>query len=253
MSNALTSHIDVAQVLLYVFWIFFAGLLWWLRKEDRREGYPLEADDRRKTPATSDFLIPFPKTFLLPHGGVYMAPSFARSEREIQAERTAASAGSPLEPIGDPMLAGVGPASFAERSTEPELAIDGEPTVAPMRRAKDFSISAGPDPRGFDVIAADGVSAGEVKDLWVDRADMAVRYLEVTIADGTARLVPMPMLVADGEQRRIVVSAIHARHFASIPALTDADRVSLQEEEKIAAFFAGGRLYADPKRLGPVL
>ena len=42
--GAITSNIDVAQVVLYVFWIFFAGLIFYLRQEDRREGYPLEAD-----------------------------------------------------------------------------------------------------------------------------------------------------------------------------------------------------------------
>ena len=26
---------------LYAFWIFFAGLIFYLRKEDKREGYPL--------------------------------------------------------------------------------------------------------------------------------------------------------------------------------------------------------------------
>ena len=41
-TGAITSHIDVAQVVLYAFWIFFAGLIFYLRREDRREGYPLE-------------------------------------------------------------------------------------------------------------------------------------------------------------------------------------------------------------------
>ncbi|MEL6185723.1 MAG: photosynthetic reaction center subunit H, partial [Myxococcota bacterium] len=42
--GAITEYIDVAQVTLYVFWIFFAGLIIYLRREDTREGYPLEAD-----------------------------------------------------------------------------------------------------------------------------------------------------------------------------------------------------------------
>ena len=42
--GAITDYIDVAQVVLYVFWIFFAGLIVYLRREDKREGYPLESD-----------------------------------------------------------------------------------------------------------------------------------------------------------------------------------------------------------------
>ena len=44
MRGALTSYIDVAQIVLYAFFIFFAGLIWYLRREDRREGYPLESE-----------------------------------------------------------------------------------------------------------------------------------------------------------------------------------------------------------------
>ncbi len=40
----ITSNIDFAQVLLYAFWLFFAGLIYYLRREDKREGYPLHGD-----------------------------------------------------------------------------------------------------------------------------------------------------------------------------------------------------------------
>ena len=36
-TGAITSEIDVAQVVLYAFWFFFAGLIIYLRKEDKRE------------------------------------------------------------------------------------------------------------------------------------------------------------------------------------------------------------------------
>ena len=29
-TGAITSYIDVAQVVLYAFWIFFAGLIYWI-------------------------------------------------------------------------------------------------------------------------------------------------------------------------------------------------------------------------------
>lgn len=40
----IASTIDVAQVAIYVFWVFFAGLVYYLRREDKREGYPLVAN-----------------------------------------------------------------------------------------------------------------------------------------------------------------------------------------------------------------
>ena len=40
----ITGYIDVAQVVLYVFWVFFAGLIIYLVKENKREGYPLDSD-----------------------------------------------------------------------------------------------------------------------------------------------------------------------------------------------------------------
>jgi len=39
-----TEYFDFAQVAVYLFWFFFAGLIYYLRREDKREGYPLEAD-----------------------------------------------------------------------------------------------------------------------------------------------------------------------------------------------------------------
>jgi photosynthetic reaction center H subunit len=249
---------DVAQVVLYAFWVFFAGLIYWLRQEDRREGYPLETDNPRRVAGIGGIgIVPAPKTFLLPEGGTYEAPSLRRDDREILADRTAASSGSPIEPQGDPMLSGVGPASYAQRADHPELTRDGSDAIVPMRVATGYSVSAGPDPRGFEVVATDGKVAGKVTDIWVDRAEAFARYLEVELSsdaggEGT-RLVPVPMLRVSAKNRRVDVSAIRAAHFGKVPVLKEADRVTVLEEERISAFYAGGRLYAEPKRLGPVV
>ncbi len=37
------NYIDGAQIALYAFWLFFAGLIYYIRREDKREGYPLES------------------------------------------------------------------------------------------------------------------------------------------------------------------------------------------------------------------
>jgi photosynthetic reaction center H subunit len=255
MSSQFTSGLDVAQVVLYLFWAFFFGLVFWLRREDRREGYPLENDNPRRVLAPNSILIPPPKTFRLPHGGTVQAPNFARDTRPIQAERTAASAGSPLEPTGDPMSSGVGPASYAERADTPELTREGHDLIVPMRLADGFAVMAGPDPRGWEVIATDGKAAGKVKELWVDRADVMVRYLEVELGGESAgaRLLPITMLRINGDRRRVEVASVRSEQFANVPTLKSPDRITVLEEERICAYYAGGRRYAEPKRLGPVL
>jgi photosynthetic reaction center H subunit len=254
MSAALTPTIDVAQVVLYGFWIFFFGLIYWLRKEDRREGYPLESDNPRRIGRDDQILIPKPKVFKLPEGGEYAAPNFVRDTREFPIERTSAAAGSALEPTGDPMLSGVGPAAYAKRHDAPELTRDGRDQVVPMRVDPEVTVFAGPDPRGWSVVGGDDKVAGTVKDIWIDRADVMVRYLEVELGEGGGtRLIPMPLLQLRRDKKRVEVSAIFAKHFAQVPTLKNPDRVTVQEEELVSAFYAGGKMYAEPRRLGPVL
>ena len=73
-TGALFGNIDLAQITLYVFWAFFAGLLFYIRREDRREGYPLENDVTGRVENAGMIFIPPPKTFHLPHGGTAQAP-----------------------------------------------------------------------------------------------------------------------------------------------------------------------------------
>ncbi len=255
MTSSLTSYIDVAQIVLYAFWIFFFGLIYWLRMEDRREGYPLESDNPRFVGRTNQMLIPKPKTFIHPNGHTTQAPDFKRDARPINAERSANAKGAALRPTGNPMLGNVGPASYAQREDEPELTRNGEDCIVPMRIATPYSVSAGPDPRGWDVVATDGKVAGTVKDIWVDRADALVRYLEVELAGAATgtRLLPITMLRLRRGPKMVEVKSVRAEHFADVPVLKSPDRVTLLEEDMIQAFYAGGRLYAEPKRLGPVL
>ena len=42
--GAITGYIDAAQIVLYVFWVFFAFLVLHLHQESKREGYPLQND-----------------------------------------------------------------------------------------------------------------------------------------------------------------------------------------------------------------
>ncbi len=110
MTGSLVGNIDVAQVVLYAFWLFFAGLIWYLRQEDRREGYPLEEDVSGRYNKSPWLFVPPKKTFLLPHGqGIKQVPDFKRDERTFSSRRIAPAPGYPIEPVGNPLLAGIGP------------------------------------------------------------------------------------------------------------------------------------------------
>ena len=261
-TGAVTDYIDVAQICLYVFWIFFAGLIVYLRREDRREGYPTESDATGQVNLKTGLGIPRPKEFQLPEGGTYQAPDFKRFTGEIAGQRTSGFVGAPYEPTGDPLLDNIGPSAYALRADEPERTREGAPAIVPIRVAADFSVARGDiDPRGLSVVGADGSVAGTVVDLWIDRADPTVRYLEVALPErnGTpARpvLLPMPMARVSGgflSGPRIEVSAIRADQFHKVPELKDPDQITLWEEERISAFYAGGRLYANPGRAEPLI
>ena len=252
--GAITSHIDVAQVVLYAFWIFFAGLIFYLRREDRREGYPLESEDL----GVGDrgfLLIPEPKTFLRADGSIVQAPNFdARDTRPLNAVKVAPWPGAPLTPEGDPMLAAVGPGAYAMRADTPEKTHHGHNVIAPLRLATNFAIaSEDPDPIGMEVMAADRDVVGTVKDVWIDRAESMVRYYEVAIESGANVLLPVAFANVSSSNRRIKVDAILGAQFANVPATRDPDSVTLREEDMIAAYYAAGTLYATPARTEPLL
>ena len=260
MTGQIVGSIDVAQVVLYAFWIFFAGLIWYIRKEDRREGYPLEDDVTGNYNKDPWLFVATPKTFKLPHGGGEVSvPDLKRDERKISAERSAQFPGAPLQPIGDPLLAGVGPGSWAEGSNKPDLTAHGEPRIVPMRSDKAFDISQGEtDPRGMSVMGCDGEIAGEVSDVWVDRSEFLIRYYEVKIGDGKdaiSVLLPNNFVVFKNIRggKVLYVHAIKSGQFSNVPKTAKRTQVTLLEEDKIAAYYGAGLLYADERRAESVL
>lgn len=260
-TGAITSYIDVAQVALYAFWAFFALLILYLRREDKREGYPLESDGPGRNRTEGFPWMPSPKTFRLAHGGgTVQAPRPENDTRPIHAKPAANFPGAPLQPTGNPMIDAVGPASYAQRSDKPDLTFDGHVKIVPLRVAGDFYLEPrDPDPRGCDVIAADRRVAGKVVDVWIDRSEVLIRYLEVEIPAGeSARrvLLPMPCVRMSGggfRKHQVRVQSITAAQFADVPAQANPDQVTLLEEDRISAYYAGGRLYALPARSEPLL
>lgn len=253
MQGTITGSLDVAQVTLYVFWVFFAGLIFYLRREDKREGYPLESDRSSLVRVQGFPAMPQPKTFILPHGGSVSAPSARVDDREIRAQPIGGWPGAPHEPTGDPMADGVGPAAYAARADVPEMTVDGHPSIVPTRVAGDHVVDTRDgDPIGMEVFGADRMLAGTVRDVWVDRTEPQIRYLEVEIAGPRNVLLPMT-LVKINWRGQVYVRSILAAQFAGVPALKNPDQVTKLEEDRITAYYAGGILYATPSRQEPLL
>ena len=292
-AGAITGYIDTAQLVLYAFWLFFFTLIFWLHRETKREGYPLEQYAGNKPKVIGFPNMPPPKTFVLPHnGGTRTVP---RSEPEPQRHLALGDAvsGFPFEPTGNPMVDGVGPGSWAIRPDVPDLAHDGSPKIVPLRTLSDWAVEErDPDPRGKPVYGADGEVGGTVVDVWVDKAEPQIRYLEVEVAGSSpaaaspgmgggmesggggfgqessspgggfgaspassARkvLLPINFTRISGKDGSVTVRSIKSAHFADVPVTANPEQVTLQEEDKIVAYYGGGTLYADPSRMEPLL
>lgn len=253
-TGAITSYIDVAQLVLYAFWIFFFGLILYIRREDKREGYPLESDRSEHITVVGFPNLPPPKEFILPHGGgTRVTPRVEPKPYDLAAEPVAPWPGAPLQPTGNPLVDGVGPAAYAIRPNEPDLTHEGEPRIVPMRVATDFDVEEkDPDPRGKPVYGADGEVGGTVTDIWVDRSEPQIRYLEMD-AKGRQVLLPINYVRMSKDGERVKVVSICASHFEDVPTLANPDQITLQEEDRVCAYYAGGHLYALPSRSEPLL
>ena len=258
-TGAITSYIDVAQIALYAFWVFFAGLIYYLHREDKREGYPLESDRSDRSGGRVKVQgwprVPKPKSFHLRDGRVVMAPNFRGSNQPLGGTPTANHLGAPLQPTGDAMLANIGPGSYSDRADIADTTLEGSARIVPLRAAPDFSVThSDPDPRGLPVVGADGQIAGTVRDLWVDRAEVMFRYLEVEVpAPGGTRRVLLPINFSRIDARQVKVRSILAAQFAQVPGTRQPDTVTLLEEDKIMAYYGAGTLYAVPSRQEPLL
>jgi photosynthetic reaction center H subunit len=247
---------DVTSLVLTAFTLFFIGLVVYLQRESRREGYPVEDDVTGRLDDAEPLVFGSAvKTFRLPHGGVVHKPDNLREVETFRAGPRSRVPGTPLQPAGDPMTAAIGPGAYAQRSKVPDLTAHGLPKIAPLRALPEFTVDKNdPDPRGMTVLGVDGQTAGVVTDVWVDRAEVLIRYLEVEVT-GAGKRVLMPMTVCVvGRSRRVVkTDAITAAQFADVPVLASPDQVTMDEEERVSAYYGGGYLYATAARAEPIL
>ncbi|MEL7739608.1 photosynthetic reaction center subunit H [Citromicrobium bathyomarinum] len=252
----IVGSIDIAELVFLAFVLFFIGLIFYLRREDRREGYPLEDESTGLVESPGGALSRAPtKTFVLPHGrGTVTAPTGGRDSFDVAAVRSFAASGAPYIPTGNPLIDGLGPAAWANRKDLPDLAADGRPRIVPLSLDAHIAIAArDPNPIGMSVIGADGKVAGTVSEVWIDRAEHVIRYLTVELGMGRTVLAPMAMALVRGRQGRIVIDALTADQFAGAPVPAAPDQITFYEEERIVAYFGGGYLYATPERQEPAL
>jgi photosynthetic reaction center H subunit len=258
MHPNLTNGIDVALLVFWAFVLFFICLVFYLRREDRREGYPLEDEMSGRIDTPGGVLsTASPKSFRLPFGhGTVVAPVGPTEGREpvnIAARRTEGFGGAPYVPTGNPLADGVGPAAWANRAKRPDLDMEGHPRIIPLTKATGFSIAReDSDLSGWPVVGADGAVAGQVADLWIDTADRLVRYIQLA-GEGAPLLAPMMMASVDRRRRRVVIDALTAAQFAGVPRLEADNQITLYEEERVQAYFGGGYLYATAERQEPIL
>jgi photosynthetic reaction center H subunit len=255
-TGAITGYIDVAQLTLYAFWIFFAGLILYLRREDKREGYPLDSD--HKTVVVQGFPdFPGFKKYLLKDGSVATLPNYKNDRRDAPVVPAHGFPGSPMIPTGNPMIDGVGAASYANREDVPDRMFDGHPAIVPMRDVPTSFIEPGdPDPRGMEVLGADRRVAGTVTDVWLDRAEGLIRYLEVEVPTATGPrnvLLPLTLSRVSNRLQQVKVKSILASQFADVPLIASPHQVTKLEEDKIVGYYGGGTLYATPTRQEPLI
>ncbi|WP_458440155.1 hypothetical protein, partial [Pseudomonas aeruginosa] len=62
-------------------------------------------------------------------------PNADRETPVFSASRRTNISGAPLSPVGDPMLAKVGPGAFAQRARRPDMMAHGGPKILPLRAA----------------------------------------------------------------------------------------------------------------------
>ena len=246
--GSLTEHIDTAETAVWLFFIAFAGAIYYLRKLDKREGYPMKASPLDATSLIGFPAPPAPKIYPLMEGATTVAPhhypqppSTARPLHRFD--------GTPLIAVDDPLTTPLGPGAWVMRREEPMLTEKGEPMLHPLRLLPDWSVLHGDlDLRGRPVLDRRYFVVGTVHDLWIDRSMKILRLLEVRLHDappGDHVLVPIFRVDVREADREVRVTSLEAHQFAGIPRPEHPDVIGAREEERINAYFAAGRFYRD--------
>ncbi|MBO0663318.1 PRC-barrel domain-containing protein [Jiella sp. MQZ9-1] len=248
--HSFTQQLDIPLLLLILFFLFFLGLVYYLRQEDKREGYPLQSDRTVGTGGRVSVVgfppMPKPKTFRLMHGGAVMAPR-VEPDRDLNAFSAYEFPGSPIMPSGDPLVDGIGPAAYGLKSDTPDLTVDGALKLVPLRNNSQYWLEeTGTNPIGMTAIARDGLEVGTVVDVWINALEYFPRYLEIAanVESGGQRIVaPIAFATIKSSRKIVRFSALSRAQFFNVPRLASADQITMREEDRLNGYFAGGAFY----------
>ncbi|MEM7690083.1 MAG: photosynthetic reaction center subunit H [Pseudomonadota bacterium] len=259
---------DVAELAFFLFFFFFIGLVLYLNRESRREGYPLE-DEFTGRLESAPLTTAEKKVFKLPHGrGVYVPEEAPRDPVDIPAARMFHAGGAAYVPTGNPMKDGLGPAAYANRKDYPDITFDGRNRIVPLGDAHEVEIAPkDPNVIGWPVYDCNVELAGKVSDIWVDQSEHIIRYLEIETNAGDKVLAPMFVAVVQtkgpfgglmegllpDKPQLVQIDAITKDQYADVPRLAKPGEITRLEEDKIMAYFGGGYMYATPERSEPIL
>jgi photosynthetic reaction center H subunit len=250
-AGAVTWNIDVPQVAWWTFFLIFLGLVYYLRREDKREGYPLREDfgpPDPRLPARLGFpLPPDPMPYLRLDGTMTVAPH--DDPDPPMAVKVPRMAGDPLTPLGDKLTSAVGAGTYTMRRDTPFVTHDGVPQVQPLRVATDWSVMEGDaDPRGMRVLDVRFRPVGVVRDIWVDRGVKILRYLEIDLEPQWGAgpvMLPIYHCDIDEREREVRVTALRQAQFAAVPRLQSPDQITAREEDQVNGYYAGGLLHVN--------
>ncbi|HEX5437511.1 MAG TPA: PRC-barrel domain-containing protein [Gemmatimonadaceae bacterium] len=91
--------------------------------------------------------------------------------------------------------------------------------IVPLDKLDDYEISKGdPDPRGWDVKAANGNKVGEVDKLLVDVDAKQVRYLDVDLDDSDQHtLIPIGRARLDDDNDEVLLDSQPSKGLGALP------------------------------------
>lgn len=243
--GAITSHIDVAQLAFWIFFLGFLGLVYYLRREDHREGYPLHDPDGPPREGFPERPPVYQQLRL--DGTMTQMPHY--DPDPPMSYRAAAVGGDPSIPIGNKLTAAIGPGTYTMRRDEPFRTHVGQVQVQPLRVATDWRVAAGEsDPRGMRVTDIHYHQVGVVTDVWIDRDVKIIKYLEIALDAGTGvqpLLVPIFHTSINEAEREVRVTALRASQFQFAPRPRSPDQITAREEDMVNGFYAGGRFYVN--------
>ena len=120
----------------------------------------------------------------------------------------------------------------------------GAGQLTPLGRLDDFEVAEDfPDPRGWDVVLADGNKVGEVKELIVDTEALRTRYLAVKLdreAAGLSEerevLIPVGAARLDDNGDNVILDSMELRQLSALPVYNN-DELTRDYEQSVVGGF----------------